>query len=247
MRIQCVTVVLELQHYMADNVEPTVQSLLMISTRTVLNWYKCCQLLSICAHPSVLYHPVPLISFIQPSDTLRWLSSRPVGVERPICGLILFQRRAVNTHFCGCQFGEGRQPCGTQRHISSIPSSGNRAGFQAVRATLFLYSPPQPPGNNSQPATYRFGIMFCVICYFFFLFESTCLCCAHVGKHVTVRVVFLLLLFLIVYVCLYTCCIVQPNTVQLYLQKLKLTKIQRTFMVSFLKVIKDFIVIYFEY
>lgn len=42
------------------------------------------------------------------------LCSRPVGVESPICGLILLRRRAVNTHFCGCQFGEGRQWCGTQ-------------------------------------------------------------------------------------------------------------------------------------
>lgn len=111
----------------------------------------CCQLLSkshyLCPSPPTLclsITPFPLISFIHPSATSRWLSSRPVGVERPICGLILLRRRAVNTHFCGCQFGEGGQPCGTQRSISSIPSSGNRAGFKAVRTTLYSFlSPPR--------------------------------------------------------------------------------------------------------
>lgn len=133
---------------MADDVKLSIESMLwhnnhmsVRSNRSVLNWFKCCQLLSKSLHlyPVPFFHPAPLISFIQPSATSRWFSSRPVGVERPICGLILLRRRAVNTHFCGCQFGDGGQPCGTQH---SIPSSGKRAGFKAARATLFLFSLP---------------------------------------------------------------------------------------------------------
>lgn len=130
--------------------------------------------------------PPPPISFIQPSATSRWLSSRPVGVERPICGLILLRRRAVNTHFCGCQFGEDEQPCGTQRSISSIPSSGNRAGFKAARASLFLFSLPSQgtmllllnlPHIDLE-------VMLCVIRYFFLLFESTSIYVLLMSRHI---------------------------------------------------------------
>lgn len=88
--------------------------------------------------PSPSSTPLPLCHGSS-LDLLEWIG--------PICGLILLRRRAVNTHFCGCQFGEGRQPCGTQRSITSIPSSGNRAGWETVRATLFLslLFPPREP------------------------------------------------------------------------------------------------------
>ncbi len=134
---------------------------------------RCCQLLSKSPYlpPPALCLSitlVPPISFIHPSATSRWLSSRPVGVERPICGLILLRRRAVNTHFCGCQFGEGEQPCGTQRSISGIPSSGNRAGFKAVRATLSLFSLPSQGTMVLLLNLPRIDleVMFCVIRYF---------------------------------------------------------------------------------
>lgn len=88
------------------------------------------------ATPCLSITRTPFISFIQPLSLRDGLSSRPVGVERPICGLILLRWRAVNTHFCGCQFGEGGLPCGTERSTSGVPSSGNTVGWKAARATL---------------------------------------------------------------------------------------------------------------
>lgn len=67
----------------------------------------------------------------KPSSTSRRLSSRPVAVERPICGLIWLRRRAVNTHFCGCQFGEGGQPCGTQQQQHTA-AAASRPLFSAL-------------------------------------------------------------------------------------------------------------------
>lgn len=139
------------------------------STCSMLNWLKYCHLLSPnrCATSPPLL--TPHIFFIQPSATLWWLFSQPVGVERPSCGLILLCRRAVNTHFCGCQFGEGGQPCGTQHSISSIPSSRNKAGFR-LQKTFFSLSFPLS-GNNviaSKPDTYW-------LCGFLLLLiEGTC-------------------------------------------------------------------------
>lgn len=136
-------------------------------------------------HPSSLYH---LSSFIKPSATLRWLFSQPVGAERPICGLILLHRRAVNTHFCGCQFGEGRQPCGTQHSISSIPSSGNRAGFRTAKVTVFLYPPPsQGTMLLHLNLTHDLEVIFCVVCYFCLLIEvNVYIYCSKTEKQITV-------------------------------------------------------------
>lgn len=126
------------------------------------------------------------ISFTRLSATWRWLSSRPVGVERPICGLILLRRRAVNTHFCGCQFSEGRQPCGTQRGISSNPNSGNRAGFKAVRTTLssFLYPSEGKMLFLLSLPHIDLVVMLCVFLYFLsFLGVNVYISPAHVERH----------------------------------------------------------------
>lgn len=139
---------------MADKVDLRVQSkhLRNVLVRTWLNNNWCwtganvasCHFLNppICVAFLLPSTPRPPFIFIQLLPC--WgASSRPVGVERPICEFILLCRRAVNTHFCGCQLGEGGQPCGTQRRISSVPSSGNRAGFKEKPFFCSLFSPPR--------------------------------------------------------------------------------------------------------
>lgn len=164
-------------------------------TRTMLKWLKCRQ--SLCKSPHLCpparrlsFTLAPLISFIQPSVTSRWLCSRPVGVERPICRLILLRRRAVNTHFCGCQFGEGGQPCGTQRSISSIPSRGNIAGYK-LQVPLFSLSSQRTTVLLPHLPHIDLEVMFCVICHSSLLFESTCLyTVALIQRNITVHSVF---------------------------------------------------------
>lgn len=141
---------------MADKVDLRAEQAFMqcvgenlIEQQLMLNWCQCCQLpLSkptyLCRLPTPFNSVSPRPPFIFIQLLPCWgASSRPVGVERPICEFILLCRRAVNTHFCGCQLGEGGQPCGTQRRISSVPSSGNRAGFKEKPFFCSLFSPPR--------------------------------------------------------------------------------------------------------
>lgn len=79
-------------------------------------------------HPTCRSPPIPL-------SLGDGLCSGRAGVERPICGLISLCWRAVNTHFCGCQFGEGGQPCGTQCR----PRQWKQSGLRGCERRSFLF------------------------------------------------------------------------------------------------------------
>lgn len=114
-----------------------------------------------CNNASRPHRPPPSLSAPPPSHHLPYppplslgdgLGSRPVGVESPICGLILLRRRAVNTHFCGCQFGEGGQQCGTRREEpAALPAVWEMlvGSFSAAGASLSQLPPPLPNSGSS--------------------------------------------------------------------------------------------------
>lgn len=188
---------------MADNVERNMllhdNHLSFRGTRAMLNWFKCCQLLSkspyLCTPTLRLsITPAPLISFIQPSVTSRWalLSTCWSGeahlwayLAPPESSKHSFLWLSVWWRWAAMWNAAQHQRRSQQWKYSWL--QGCKSHFLPLlsqRTMALLLNLPH----------IDLGVVFCAICHFFLRHVYTC--CAHVEKHMTAHTVFLLLLLL---------------------------------------------------